>query len=157
MVEETLHHRGNTLVRRLILAPGEATRWHKDPFHRVSVIFRGEALLIEFRDGRASVRVAVTPGQVDWDEPGERVHRAVNITGVPYEEVTIFFSRTRTTFRSQTRTDRRGVKCQLDRVADVPPRACRKVANRGISNDGFGPEWIVGHSEKARSRFPMKC
>ena len=91
MVEETLHHRGTTLVRRLILAPGEATRWHRDPFHRVSVIFRGEALLIEFRDGRASVRVAVTPGQVDWDEPGERVHRAVNIAGVPYEEVTIFF------------------------------------------------------------------
>jgi hypothetical protein len=91
MVEETLHHRGTTLVRRLILAPGEATRWHRDPFHRVSVVFKGEALSIEFRDGGASVRVAVTPGQVDWDEPGDRIHRAVNVGGIPYEEVTIFF------------------------------------------------------------------
>ena len=91
MVEETLHHRGTTLVRRLMLAPGEATRWHRDPFHRVSIVFKGEALLIEFRDGCPSERVAVTPGQVDWDEPGDRVHRAVNIAGVAYEEVTIFF------------------------------------------------------------------
>jgi hypothetical protein len=29
MVEETLHHRGTTLVRRLILAPGEAV-WSKN-------------------------------------------------------------------------------------------------------------------------------
>jgi quercetin dioxygenase-like cupin family protein len=91
MVEEMLHHRGTTLVRRLILAPGEATRWHRDPFHRVSVVLKGEALLIEYRDGSPSVRVAITPGQVDWDEPGDRVHRAVNDVGVPYEEVTIFF------------------------------------------------------------------
>jgi hypothetical protein len=55
-------------------------------------------------------------------------------------------------FRSQTRTDRRGVKCQLDRVADVPARACRKVANRGISNDEFGPEWIVADT----SIIPLK-
>ena len=33
MVEETLHHRGTTLVGRLILASGEATRWHRDPFY----------------------------------------------------------------------------------------------------------------------------
>jgi quercetin dioxygenase-like cupin family protein len=91
MVEETLHHRGTTVVRRLILAPGEATRWHRDPFHRVSVVFKGEALSIEFSDGGASVRVALTPGQVDWDEPGDRIHRAVNVGGTPYEEVTIFF------------------------------------------------------------------
>jgi hypothetical protein len=48
-------------------------------------------LSIEFRDGGASVRVALTPGQVDWDEPGERIHRAVNVGRIPYEEVTIFF------------------------------------------------------------------
>ena len=89
MVEETLHHRGTTLVRRLILAPGEATRWHRDPFHRVSVVFKGDALAIEFRDG-ASVPVKVTTGQVDWDELSDRIHRAVNITDVPYEEVTVF-------------------------------------------------------------------
>ena len=32
MVEETLHHRGTTVVRRLILAPGEATRWQGGSF-----------------------------------------------------------------------------------------------------------------------------
>ncbi|HEX8801115.1 MAG TPA: hypothetical protein VF772_21005 [Terriglobales bacterium] len=76
MVEETLHHRGTTLVRRLILSPGEATRWHIDLFPRVSVVVKSEALSIEFRDGGPTVRVAVTPGQVDWDEPGDRIHRA---------------------------------------------------------------------------------
>ena len=91
MIEETIHHRGAILVRRLILAPGEATRWHRDPFHRVSVVLKGEALSIEFHDGGESVNVAVTPGQVDWDEPGDRTHRAVNVGGAPYEEVTTFF------------------------------------------------------------------
>jgi quercetin dioxygenase-like cupin family protein len=32
---EVLHHRGNYLVRRQRLAPGEASPWHRDPFHRV--------------------------------------------------------------------------------------------------------------------------
>jgi hypothetical protein len=50
MIEETLHHRGTTLVRRLYFEPGEAMRWNVDPFHRVSVVLRGEALMIEFRD-----------------------------------------------------------------------------------------------------------
>ena len=91
MVEETLHHRGTTVVRRLILAPGEAMEWHTDPFHRVSVVLKGESLSIEFRDGRPSVTVSVTAGQVDWEEPSDRVHRAVNEAGIPYEEVTVFF------------------------------------------------------------------
>jgi hypothetical protein len=91
MVEETLHHRGTTSVRRLTLAPGKATKWHKDPFHRVSVVFKGDALAIEFRDGAERVIVKLRPGQVDWDEPSERPHRAVNIADVPYEEVTVFF------------------------------------------------------------------
>src|SRR5262245_45222068 len=90
MIEETIHHRGTTAVRRLLLAPGEATRWHRDPFHRVSVILKGEVLAIEFRDGRPEKHVPVTPGQVDWDEPGEHIHRAVNAGSGPYEEITIF-------------------------------------------------------------------
>ena len=91
MIEETIHQRGTTLVRRLCLEPGEATRWHRDPFHRVSVVFRGEELEIESQDGRAPYRVTVAPGQVDWDEPGDRVHRAMNIGAGPYEEIVIFF------------------------------------------------------------------
>jgi hypothetical protein len=78
-------------VRRLVLAHGEATRWHRDPFHRVSVILQGEVLSIEFRDGRPKEHVKVTPGQVDWDEPSDRIHRAVNLGSEPYEEITVFF------------------------------------------------------------------
>lgn len=37
-----------------------------------------------------SLRVDVTPGQVEWEEPSERVHRAVNIGQQPYEQVTVF-------------------------------------------------------------------
>ena len=91
MTEETLHQRGTTLVRRLSLAPGEATRWHRDPFHRVSVVSNGNVLDIEFRDGSPPERVRVTPGQVDWAEPSDRVHRAVNIGDGAYEEITVFF------------------------------------------------------------------
>jgi quercetin dioxygenase-like cupin family protein len=91
MVEQTLHQRGTTLVRRLSLAPGAATRWHRDPFHRVSVVLTGDVLAIEFRDGSPSQHVKVAPGQVDWDEPGDRVHRAVNVSDEPYEEITVFF------------------------------------------------------------------
>ena len=91
MAEDHLFQRGTTLVRRLRLAPGEAMPWHRDPFHRVTVVLRGEALAIEYRDGEESHRFAVTAGQADWDEPTERVHRGVNVGEEPYEEITIFF------------------------------------------------------------------
>jgi len=89
-VEEELIRRGTILVRRLRLAPGEAMPWHRDPFHRVTVVVAGEMLAIESRDGAELARFAVTPGQVDWDEPTDRVHRGVNIGELPYEEVTVF-------------------------------------------------------------------
>jgi len=91
MPEKVLHHRGNYLVRRLSLAPGEATPWHRDPFHRVTVIVSGGTLAIEYRDGGKAKRVEITAGQVDWDEPSDRVHRAVNVGGQVYEEIAIFF------------------------------------------------------------------
>ena len=56
MIEEVLHRRGTTLVRRSCLAPGEATPWHHDPFHRVTVVLRGGALAIEYRDGGQGAR-----------------------------------------------------------------------------------------------------
>ena len=65
--------------------------WHRDPFHRVTVVLAGDALAIEYRDGSASERFGVEPGQVDWDEPGELVHRGVNVGEQPYEEITVFF------------------------------------------------------------------
>jgi quercetin dioxygenase-like cupin family protein len=89
--EKTLLQRGATLVRRLVLEPGEATAWHVDPYHRVSIIIRGTALAIEYRNGEETRRVDVAPGQTDWDAPTDRIHRAVNVSGGTYEEVTIFF------------------------------------------------------------------
>ena len=51
---------------------------------------RGDTLAIEYRDENASLRVAVTPGQVEWEESSGRVHRAVNIGQRTYEQITIF-------------------------------------------------------------------
>jgi quercetin dioxygenase-like cupin family protein len=91
MIDDVLFHRGTTLVRRLRLAPGDVMPWHRDPYHRVTVVLHGDALAIEYRDGGASERIELTPEQVDWDEPTERVHRGVNVGTQPYEEITVFF------------------------------------------------------------------
>ena len=91
MIEETICQHGMTLVRRLVLEPGDATPWHIDPFHRVTVIVRGDALAIEYCDGKKPERFGVYAGQADWDAPTEREHRAVNIGPTTYEEVAIFF------------------------------------------------------------------
>jgi len=89
--QQVLHHRGNILVRRQRLAPGEASPWHRDPFHRVTVVLSGDLLQIEFRDGAEPIPCQVTPGEVDWSEPSDRVHRAVNVGKQPFEEVVTFF------------------------------------------------------------------
>ena len=91
MPETVLHRRGNNLVRRLRLAPGEATPWHRDPFHRVTVIVSGNVLVIEYQDGGTPDRIEVATGHADWDEPTDRVHRAVNVSEQAYEEITVFF------------------------------------------------------------------
>jgi quercetin dioxygenase-like cupin family protein len=91
VIGEPIIRRGTTLVRRLRLAPGEAMPWHRDPYHRVSIVLSGEELEIQFSDGTESERVPVKPGQVEWDEPSNRVHRGVNVGAQPYEEVAIFF------------------------------------------------------------------
>ena len=79
------------VVRRLILEPGDATPWHIDPFHRLSVIIRGDVLVIEHREGGGTTRIEVTPGMSDWDEPTDVVHRGMNVGQHTYEEVTVFF------------------------------------------------------------------
>ncbi len=88
MTDEILFHEGTTTVHRLRLAPGEAMPWHRDPFPRVAVVLGGDLLSIEYRDGE-SQRIEITPGQVEWEPPGTRVHRAVNIGKQPYEQVTV--------------------------------------------------------------------
>jgi hypothetical protein len=91
VLEEILHRQGNILVRRLRLESGEATRWHRDPYERLTVTVQGEALAIEYRDGAAPDSIEVTPGQTGWDGPSERPHRAVNVGRQAYEEVVVFF------------------------------------------------------------------
>lgn len=49
-----------------------------------------DLLSIEYRDGGESQRIEITPGEVEWEEPTERVHRAVNVGEQTYEQVTIF-------------------------------------------------------------------
>jgi quercetin dioxygenase-like cupin family protein len=89
--QQVLFHRGNYLVRRQRLAPGEATPWHRDPHHRVTVVLSGDLLSIEFRDGAETLTWEVTPDEVDWSEPSDRVHRAVNTGKEVFEEVVTFF------------------------------------------------------------------
>jgi quercetin dioxygenase-like cupin family protein len=73
------------------MAPGESTPWHRDPYHRVTVVLSGDALTIEYRDGSPDQRISVQPGMADWDEPTDKVHRGVNVGSEPYEEIAIFF------------------------------------------------------------------
>jgi len=40
-------------------------------------VLSGDALVIEYRDGEQK-RFEVVPGQVDWDEPTDRIHRGIN-------------------------------------------------------------------------------
>jgi len=54
-------------------------------------VLSGTALSIEYRDGGAPDRVAVSPGQTEREEPTLRPHRAVNLGPDRYEEVTVFF------------------------------------------------------------------
>src|ERR1700690_2351106 len=89
MTEEVLHRPGTTLARRMRLAPGESPPWRTEPWRRVSVAVGGDALAIEFRDASPPIHAKLTPGQVDWVEPSERVHRAVNSGAQVFEEITI--------------------------------------------------------------------
>jgi quercetin dioxygenase-like cupin family protein len=82
------------LIRRTILAPGEMTPWHIDRCRRFTVVVRGERLQIEFDGSNECHNVNVHPGQAEWDEPNEVVHRAINIGASPYEEVVTFYRRT---------------------------------------------------------------
>lgn len=91
MRHEIITDREDLMVRRLVLDPGEATSWHTDPFHRFTVVVRGDRLTIEFRGGGEFFEVPVEAGMSGWDAPEPRVHRAVNSGATVYEEVVTFF------------------------------------------------------------------
>jgi hypothetical protein len=57
----------------------------------VTVVLSGDLLNIEFRDGGETQPSKITVGEVDWSEPSDRVHRAVNVGKEVFEEVVIFF------------------------------------------------------------------
>ena len=63
MPDEILHRRPKALVRRQRLAPGQASEWHTDACHRVTVVLSGSRLAIEFRDG--SLQCGVTAGSAE--------------------------------------------------------------------------------------------
>ncbi len=91
MKMDTVSEAATLVVRRLTLAPGEATPWHTDACRRLSVIVSGTKLRIEFRDDANAIEVTVQPGLADWDDPEPRVHRAVNSGSETYQEVVAFF------------------------------------------------------------------
>ena len=91
MREGTVSRDESVVIRRMILEPGEAMPWHTDPCRRISTVIQGERLRIEYRDGGEAEEVVVSPGMSGWDEPEERVHRAVNVGEGRYEEVVVFF------------------------------------------------------------------
>jgi len=57
----------------------------------VTVVLRGDQLNIEFRDGGETQTWKVVVGEVDWVEPSDRIHRAVNVGKEVFEEVVTFF------------------------------------------------------------------
>ena len=91
MQTEIITKRDDMIIRRAILAPGEATPWHTDLVQRFTVVVRGDRLAIEFRDGGERDEFEVRPGMADWDAPEHRVHRAINVGEVTFEEVVTFF------------------------------------------------------------------
>jgi hypothetical protein len=91
MKSETITQRTDLIIRRHVLAPGEALPWHTDLCHRFTVVVRGETLSIEYRDSGEIETFPVHPGLADWDAPQPKVHRGINVGTVPYEEVIIFF------------------------------------------------------------------
>jgi len=90
MKDEELFRHGTTAVHRLVLNPGEAMAWHRDPHQRVAVVLEGDVLEIEFRDSGERLRVEIHPAQTEWEEPSSRVHRAINVGRKTYQQITIF-------------------------------------------------------------------
>jgi hypothetical protein len=91
MISETISERTDVIIRRHILEPGETLPWHTDLCHRFSVIVQGEAIAIEYRESKEMKTISVHPGLAEWDAPQSKVHRAINVGKVRYEEVIIFF------------------------------------------------------------------
>ncbi|MBP0034494.1 MAG: hypothetical protein J7524_15205 [Roseofilum sp. Belize BBD 4] len=91
MSERCLFRFGFIWIRQMSLLPGEATPWHYDLCHRITVVFQGHTLAIEYDDRMPTKNVTYKPVQIDWDKPSDHLHRAVTSSSEFYEELTIFF------------------------------------------------------------------
>lgn len=88
---ETITDNDNLLIRRMKLAVGETMYWHTDECRRFTVVVTGTRLAIEYLDSGDVTEFEVRPGLADWDEPHDRIHRAINRSAGPYEEVVTFY------------------------------------------------------------------
>ena len=91
MRSETITDTPTLLIRRMVLAPGDATPWHRDACRRFTVVVRGSRLAIEYRDAGERSEFDVPTGTADWDDPQPRAHRAINVGTGEYEEVVTFY------------------------------------------------------------------
>lgn len=88
---ESITEEPTLVIRRLILAPQEATFWHIDQCRRFTVVVSGDRLRIEYLASGTFEEFEVTPGAAGWDDPEPRTHRAVNVGNAAYEEVVTFY------------------------------------------------------------------
>lgn len=88
---EQLTDTDGLVIRRMILNPNEAMYWHTDACRRFSVVVRGSRLAIEYKSSGKTVEFEVHPGMASWDEPDNRIHRAINKGDEIYEEVVTFY------------------------------------------------------------------
>ncbi len=88
---EIITERADLVISKQTLAPGETGHWHKDNCSRFTVVVAGDKLGIEYRDTAEVVEVDVQPGTNGWDEPEDKVHRAINVGAVEYVEIVTFY------------------------------------------------------------------
>ena len=69
MKTETITEEPALVIRRLVLAPGEATVWHIDQCRRFTVIVAGDRLRIEYAESNDVDEVNILPGTTGWDDP----------------------------------------------------------------------------------------
>lgn len=90
MTTATISEEPTLVIRRMTLAPGESSAWHRDRCRRFTVVVTGSQLRIEYRDSDRLIDIPVHAGLAGWDDPEPEVHRAVNMGETAYEEVVAF-------------------------------------------------------------------
>jgi hypothetical protein len=73
-----------------VLLPARRCRGIAIHFREWQSFWQAISSALSTGDGGESQRVQITPGQIEWEEPTLRVHRAVNVGKQAYEQVTVF-------------------------------------------------------------------